>query len=90
MDAVQFSRRMAKLTRTLDGALHFSRARNSDGEFAPQAVEGPDPKAMARVYGSPETRQRGMGIVATAMGGAGAITAAALLARKLRGRMARA
>jgi hypothetical protein len=78
--------RIARLTATLDRALSFSRTRNSDGEFAPQAEDGPDPNAMARAYGAPETGQSGLKVAAT-VGGAGALTAAALLARKLRGRM---
>lgn len=79
-------RHLLRLNAKLDAAVAFSRERNSDGEFAPQAEDGPDPNAMARAYGPPETRKEGskLGMVAS---GAGALTAAALLARKLRGRM---
>ena len=77
---------LLRLNARLDEILGFDRSRNSDGEFAPQAEGGPDPNAMARAYGAPEARATGPKAAAV-VGGAGALTAAALLARKLRGRM---
>lgn len=75
-----------RLNARLDAALAFDRSRNSDGEFAPQAEGGPDPHAMARAYGSPESRASAPKAAAI-VGGMGGLTAAALLGRKLRGRM---
>lgn len=71
------------------GMIQFSRARNTDGEFAPQADGAPDPATMRAAYGPPAPKS---GAVKTAMGAAaglgGTAAAALLLARKLRARRA--
>jgi len=40
-----------KLSALRPGMIAFARARNTDGEFAPQAAGAADPKAMAAAYG---------------------------------------
>jgi hypothetical protein len=63
----------------------FARARNGDGEFAPQTEDAPDPNAMARAYGAPAGRiVAAPGKKAVAAGALGATAAAVLLTRKLR------
>jgi hypothetical protein len=70
-------------------AIHFDRARNSDGEFAPQTEGGPDPATMRAAYG-PVNRRPGalrsaLGIVADTAGAAGgAVTIGSMVAKKLR------
>lgn len=37
-------------------ACFSDRPRNSDGQFQPEAAEGPDPSTMAAAYGAPPTQ----------------------------------
>ena len=71
------------------GLIQFSRARNTDGEFAPQADETPDPSTMRAAYG-PVVRGNKLGAAKVAAGAAaglgGTAAAALMLARKLRKR----
>jgi hypothetical protein len=73
------------------GMIRFSRARNGDGEFAPQAEGVPDPNTMVRAYGPPSVpgTTNGGAKKAAVAGVLGASTAAALLARKLKTRSLR-
>ncbi len=75
---------LLRLNARLDDVLAFDRTRNSDGEFAPQTEGGPDPNAMARVYGAPEARLTGPAAAAV-VGGAGVLTVATLLGRSCAG-----
>lgn len=74
-----------KLSAIVPGMIRFSRARNSDGEFAPEAGGGPDPATMRAAYGSPNV-VKGMG-AAAGLGGTAA--AALLIARRMKGRSAK-
>ena len=61
--------------------IKFNRARNGDGEFAPQGAEGgPDPATMTAAYGHPVERAK----MAVAFGGG---AGAALLGMRLRSRL---
>ncbi len=68
--------------------IRFDRARNGDGEFAPQVEGGPDPATMRAAYGpvAPVSKVRNALRLAADAGGAagGALTVGSMVARKLR------